>query len=69
MGGFANVRMIEDLVIGVGLNNTKKIDQKYKNGCYGEFGHLQGFAAIQYLVKKQLYIKSEPRPTRSRIST
>jgi hypothetical protein len=51
-GGFANARVIEDLLVGVGMNWVTEEDQ-----VQGSFKTQQGFGAIQYLVGGQLYIK------------
>jgi hypothetical protein len=52
LGGFANFRAADGLVVGAGLNENQETDQQA-----GSFAHVQGFGAIQYLVLKQLYIK------------
>ena len=51
-GGFANVRLIEDLIVGAGANYNQETDERA-----GSFTHLQTFGAIQYVVGKQLWIK------------
>jgi hypothetical protein len=52
VGGFLNARVAEGLLIGAGVNNNQEINQQS-----GAFAHLQTFAAVQYVVLKQLYIK------------
>lgn len=51
-GGFANVRVLDGLVLGAGLNLIRQTDQ-----VNGEFSHLQGFGAIQYVLNRQLILK------------
>jgi hypothetical protein len=60
VGGFANGRIIEDLLVGVGYNYTTKEDIHYDmtTGKFGEFNHKQGFLSIQYLVYKQVFVKA-----------
>ncbi len=63
MGGFANFRLADLWLVGVGLNWTQQTD---RYGAYptdvskdGDFtSHLQGFAALQYLLGGQLFIKA-----------
>ncbi len=58
-GGFVNVRIIENLLFGMGSYFTKKWDiHEDENGDVGEFRHLQTFAALQYLLFDRLYIKA-----------
>jgi hypothetical protein len=59
-GAFANARLfIDDLILGVGFNHVDKDDKKTDPATrvHGEFAHLQTFAALQYLVAKQLFLK------------
>jgi hypothetical protein len=61
-GGFANARLfIDDLLIGVGINRVDRDDKKTElvmgTETHGEFAHMQTFAALQYLVAKQLFLK------------
>jgi hypothetical protein len=61
-GGFANARLfIDDLILGVGINRVDKDDVRKElvNGLevHGEFAHMQTFAALQYLMAKQLFLK------------
>lgn len=51
-GGFANARVIEDLLVGGGINFVDEEDQ-----VQGVFKTVQGFGAIQYLLGGQLYLK------------
>jgi hypothetical protein len=51
-GGFANARVVPDLLLGIGLNRVDEHDQ-----VEGEFTTLQGFGAVQYLLGGQLYLK------------
>jgi hypothetical protein len=58
-GGFANARVVEDLLVGAGVNWTTKTDIHLDSAMkVGHFAHLQTFGAIQYLVAKQLFIKA-----------
>jgi hypothetical protein len=59
VGGFANVRIVEDLLIGGGFNFTAKEDLHLDmtTGKYGDFTHKQGFGALQYYLYKQVFIK------------
>ena len=52
VGGFANARIVEDFLLGVGANYTDEKDQ-----VQGDFTNLQAFGALQYLVGKQLFVK------------
>jgi hypothetical protein len=58
-GGFANVRILEGLLAGVGGNFVTQKDEleNMDTGEKGKFWHLQAFAALQYVINKQLYIK------------
>jgi hypothetical protein len=51
-GGFANARIVDDLLVGAGMNWVTEEDQ-----VQGKFTTQQGFGAIQYLVGGQLFIK------------
>ncbi|HEY4105918.1 MAG TPA: hypothetical protein VGM44_18585 [Polyangiaceae bacterium] len=51
-GGFANVRIVNDLILGGGVNFDQETDEQQ-----GVFSHLQTFGALQYVVLKQLYLK------------
>jgi hypothetical protein len=52
VGGFANVRVVENFLLGAGLNYVKETDQ-----VSGEFSNTQGFVAAQYLVGGGLFVK------------
>jgi hypothetical protein len=52
VGGFANVRLVDGLVLGAGGNLNQQTDE-----ASGVFTHLQAFGAIQYRVLKPLYVK------------
>ncbi len=52
-GGFANVRVVNDVLLGGGVNYDQETNQQQ-----GVFNHLQTFGAIQYTLLKQLYIKA-----------
>jgi len=66
VGGFANLRIFDLLMGGVGLNWTEQTDDYYaslnsgnaKTGAADYTSHLQGFAAVQYLLGGQLFIKA-----------
>ncbi|HVY29598.1 MAG TPA: hypothetical protein VHB79_23725 [Polyangiaceae bacterium] len=51
-GGFANARVVNDLLLGAGMNWVSETDQ-----VQGKFTTQQGFGAIQYLIGQQLYVK------------
>jgi hypothetical protein len=51
-GGFANVRVVDNLILGGGANYNQESDQQA-----GTFSHLQTFGALQYVVLKTLYLK------------
>lgn len=58
VGGFLNVSPLPDLVVGFGAHFTDWTNLK-KNDL-GQFGHqtnLASFGAVQFLVRKQLYVK------------
>lgn len=58
-GGFANVRIIDDLLLGGGGNFTKFWDiDENDEGEVNELYHIQTFGALQYLLFDQLYIKA-----------
>jgi hypothetical protein len=60
VGGFANFRLADLWLVGLGLNLTEQTDQyKYIPTGVGDYtSHLQGFAALQYLLGGQLFIKA-----------
>jgi hypothetical protein len=59
-GGFANARIVDGLLAGVGADYTYLVDQHQANGHgrYQDFDHTQGFVALQYHLFKQLFIKA-----------
>jgi hypothetical protein len=59
-GGFANLRLAEGWLAGVGANWTTQLDGYLAtdSGANDYTTHLQGFAALQYLLAGQLYIKA-----------
>jgi hypothetical protein len=64
-GGFANVALpvIDGLMLGVGFNRVDKKDKRNETdsapgGRAGSFNHLQLFAAVQYLIGRQLFVKA-----------
>ncbi|HKU43777.1 MAG TPA: hypothetical protein VJR89_36710 [Polyangiales bacterium] len=59
IGGFANARIVEDFLIGVGANYTYLHDLHYDEAMMrnGEFTHTQAFVALQYVLWGQLYLK------------
>jgi hypothetical protein len=57
-GGFANARIVGDLIGGVGIDYTHKLDIHVdSNGNVGRFWHTQGFGALQYGLFRQLFLK------------
>jgi len=58
-GGFANARLMKDVVLGTGVEMTNKQDTDMQSSTnrVGKFSHLQIFGAVQYAVASQLYIK------------
>lgn len=59
MGGFANARVIPDLLVGAGVNYSKKDDTHTDNlGKNDSYTNLQSFGAVQYLISKQLFVKA-----------
>jgi hypothetical protein len=67
VGGFANLRLSDLLMAGVGLNWTQQSDDYFASlnntppvstGTTDYTTHLQGFAAVQYLLGGQLFIKA-----------
>jgi hypothetical protein len=59
LGGFANARVIDGLLVGAGLNYTYLEDQHFDSALnrVEKFAHWQTFGAVQYLLFKQLYVK------------
>ena len=60
VGGFANLRLADGLLAGVGANWTTQLDEYLATGSSANdyTAHLQGFGAIQYLLAGQLYLKA-----------
>jgi hypothetical protein len=59
-GGFANFRVISDVLLGVGANYSTREDALESapgSGVFGKYSHLQAFGAVQYLIRKQLFVK------------
>jgi hypothetical protein len=63
VGGFVNVRVVEDLLVGPGLNYVQEVDQ-----VGGEFTNTQGFVAAQYRVGGQLFVKLVGAWARARLN-
>ena len=61
VGGFANVRLAEGWLAGVGVNLTTQLDDFTAPGSTANdyTSQLLGFVALQYLLERQLYIKAE----------
>jgi hypothetical protein len=61
LGGFANVRLAPGWLAGVGVNFTNQLDEYQAPGSSANdyTSQLLGFAALQYLLAGQLYIKAE----------
>jgi hypothetical protein len=59
VGGFANVRLAQPLLLGLGLNWTAQTDSYLAaTSTVNDFtSQLQGFVAIQYLLAGQFFIK------------
>ncbi|MEO7035284.1 MAG: hypothetical protein ABI548_15285 [Polyangiaceae bacterium] len=51
-GGFCNVRVVGDLLLGAGLNYVHE-----KNQVQDVVTNTQGFGALQYIINKKLFIK------------
>lgn len=59
VGGFANVRLVGELILGVGATYTYKEDlHEDTNGNVDESSQMQGFGALQILVLDQLFLKA-----------
>lgn len=60
-GAFANVRLADGWLAGVGANLTEQLDEYEAPGSSANdyTSQLLGFAALQYLLARQLYIKAE----------
>jgi hypothetical protein len=59
VGGFANLRLADGWLAGVGVNWTTLLDDYMATGSSADdyTTHLQGFLALQYLLARRLYIK------------
>ena len=59
-GGFANARIIKDLLVGVGVNYTQWHDLKKNIDTFevDHKNHVQSFGAIQYRLWQSLYLKA-----------
>ena len=59
-GGFANLRLADGWLAGVGANWTTQLDDYLATGSTADdfTTHLHGFVALQYLLAGQLYIKA-----------
>jgi hypothetical protein len=60
LGLFANGRVLQDLLVGIGVNGTHLEDLHYDPTLQRveNFTHWQTFGAVQYLLFKTLYIKA-----------
>jgi hypothetical protein len=60
LGGFANARLADGWLVGVGANWTTQLDGYLApgSGANDYTTNLQGFLALQYLLARQLYIKA-----------
>jgi hypothetical protein len=58
VGGFANARVADPLILGVGANFTRLDDtEENSHGEHGEFSQFQSFVALQALLLDQLFLK------------
>ncbi|MES1166278.1 MAG: hypothetical protein ABUR63_10995, partial [Verrucomicrobiota bacterium] len=59
VGGFANFRLTDLMLLGLGINYTSQTDDYLAmNSTVNDFTyHVQGFGALQYLLGGQLFIK------------
>lgn len=58
LGGFLNARLITDTLLGVGANYTAFTNlHRNDQGNFDRSTNLQAFAAVQYLINKQLFVK------------
>jgi hypothetical protein len=71
VGGFANLRVADGLLAGVGGNWTTQEDGYLADGSNANdyTTHLQGFVALQYLLARQLYIKAVFAYARAKFQT
>ena len=58
VGGFANYRPANLWLVGAGVNWTAQTDSHYISATADFTDHLQTFAALQYLLAGQLFIKA-----------
>jgi hypothetical protein len=60
VGGFANARVVGDLLVGAGVNHTYLEDMHLDPmlGRVQMFKHLQTFGAVQYVLMDRLYLKA-----------
>jgi hypothetical protein len=58
-GAFANAQIIDDVLVGAGIDYTYLQDKQYSQplGRYEDYDQWQGFVALQYKLFKQLFIK------------
>lgn len=60
VGGFANLRVVGDLLVGAGVNHTY-LEDLHLDPMLGRvqmFKHLQTFGAAQYVLAQRLYLKA-----------
>jgi len=58
VGGFANVRLMDPMILGLGANYTRTDDtEENSHGEHGEFSQFQSFVALQALLLDQLFLK------------
>jgi hypothetical protein len=60
VGGFANARVVENLLVGAGVNHTY-LEDLHLDPMLGRaqmFKHLQTFGAAQYVLAQRLYLKA-----------
>lgn len=60
LGGFANVRVVDDLLVGAGYNYTFLQDINYDPVAQRDerYKHTQTYVAVQYKIAKQLFVKA-----------
>jgi hypothetical protein len=61
VGGFANLRLADLWLLGIGVNRTSQTDAYVASSSTSNdyTSHWQGFASLQYLLAGQLFIKAE----------
>jgi hypothetical protein len=69
VGGFANLKLADGWLAGLGVHWTTQLDDFRAEGSNANdyTTHLQGFAALQYLLADQLYIKAVLAYARAKI--